>query len=144
MTNAIEKLRKWLDYKVNRFDPYKNTIVLNTGAHPDELYDITDEIEAIYMRLPLDADGVPIKPGDTVECDTLASGGFAVLAVNRDFWVDKNGIEHNPEFTRHVKPYTVENLLIEFGDWYKYMKGSCDEPGIVAAYAERIREAVEK
>ena len=42
---ALDKLREWLDYKINRYDMNENAILLNTGADPNDLYDIADEIE---------------------------------------------------------------------------------------------------
>lgn len=100
---------------------------------------IADEIEAAYMKSPVDADGVPIRPGDTVECDTFGGGECAVLAVAGDFWVDIYGFTHKPEVTRHVKPATVESLLEEFAEGIEAF-----DANYVDAFAKRIREAVEK
>lgn len=64
---SIDKLRDWLDYKCICYDANKNAVELANGHHPDELYEIADEIEREiakrYMELPVDADGVPIRVG---------------------------------------------------------------------------------
>jgi hypothetical protein len=36
---------------------------------------------------------------------------------------------------------TVEDVLREFGDWYAHTKGGCDEDGIIAEYAAKLRLA---
>ena len=48
--DAACKLREWLDDKVNHFDGESETIVLNHGADPDELYEIADMVERDYVR----------------------------------------------------------------------------------------------
>ncbi len=118
--------------------------------------------------IPLDADGVPIHLGDVMEGmdkhDTLryvkgevievsyiatdseglvASVALQVWAADGKSW-HRSYLDPYAAVYRHVKPKpTVEELLQEFGDWYAYTKGGCDEDGIVAEYAEKIREACE-
>lgn len=65
-----------------------------------------------WMELPLDMDGVPIRPGDEVEVN--ADGGYDVFAVTAHRWVDIDGFAHDPMQTRHVKPYTLEDVLADF------------------------------
>ncbi|MBQ9000490.1 MAG: hypothetical protein IJ087_01400 [Eggerthellaceae bacterium] len=80
---------------------------------------IADEIEAevaeSYMRLPCDADGVPIRPDDLMACTAFDTNDFDgkehVMAVGNGFWVDKDGCTHIPSETRHVKPRTLEDVL---------------------------------
>ena len=52
------------------------------------LLGILDEIEAQYMRLPVDADGVPIRPVDTIRRTTSAVDNIVtVIGVNeREFF----------------------------------------------------------
>ena len=35
--DAVELMRDWLDYKINRFDAEANAIIFNTGADPNKL-----------------------------------------------------------------------------------------------------------
>lgn len=108
---------------------------------------IADEIEAQYMRLPVDADGVPIRPGDLmldyetprhvcgIGCSDIILGGYQQDGQQGM----RYGIAAN---YRHVKPDTVESELAQFltacGD---------DDPHYydeqIAEYAERIRNEVQ-
>ena len=68
--------------------------------------------DAYYMRLPVDADGVPIRPDDLMACTAFDTNDFDgkehVMAVGNGFWVDKDGCTHIPSETHHVKPRTLE------------------------------------
>ena len=101
-----------------------------------------DESEDGWVRLPVDADGVPIRVGDvlthgTVGCIRLTTKGWEIV-------VGYNGGSgvFNPSAMNHRAP-TVEDVLREFGDWYAHTKGGCDEDGIIAEYAARLRLAEE-
>ncbi len=111
---------------------------------------ITD-MERTHIELPVDADGVPIRPGDT-----LVRGKdmpFKVLSIDynddgvRVFNDNSFGIIHC-EY-RHAKPDHVKELLKELMgetvEWCHYsgpMSGTRTQGEIVADYAERIRKAV--
>lgn len=115
---SIEKLRDWLDYKCIRYDAYRNAIELANMHHPDELYEIADEIEREiaekYMELPLDADGVPIHCGDRIVSETgrkddvFLIGVSAVMTTRRDVCYDHTKV-------RHCKPCTLEDVLQSSG-----------------------------
>ena len=201
--DPIEKLREWLDYKVNRFDPYRNTIELNTGAQPDELYDFVDEIEAAYvprellkskesrvrelennidnangarrhwkaktevvlrelgelrsdveshyMKLPVDADGIPIRPGDKMQMALGESAEVVAVGSKRWFYDQSCLVDDGEDYdwgwaenSRHVNPDTVESIIAEA------MSFACEPEApysksskYVQMYAERIRKAVE-
>jgi hypothetical protein len=81
---------------------------------------IKQEVDERYMLLPVDADGVPIRPDDLMACTALDTNGFDekehAMAVNRDFWVDKDGCTHIPSETRHVKPRTVDDVMSEYAE----------------------------
>ena len=106
---------------------------------------IADEIEAAYMKLPVDADGVPIRPGDTVKYSKFGVCDYTVRAVTKDFWVATDDFAYNPDFTRHVNPDTVEGIIAEA------MSYACEPESpysvnskYVREYAERIWKAVGK
>lgn len=112
MTNAerartpIEKLRdlKGL-YTVNKFNKPYCTEWLCV-----QLENIADEIEAQYMRLPVDKNGVPVKPGDTLYEGKREIPGSSVYGVDGELvyiwhYGSRPHITGVPadEFT-HVKP----------------------------------------
>ena len=121
----------------------------------DAIHDYCDEIEREiserYMLLPMDADGVPIHVGDELCGYGHPKGGVQVAMVSESCIIVREDLNHNPakhgllwsaDETRHVKPRTVEDVLKEFGDWYKHVAGGCDEPGIIAKYADELRSMV--
>lgn len=90
---------------------------------------IEAEIEHDYMRLPVDADGVPIRVGDKLNY-TDPFGNVFLCTV-------QPLLSHNPKCYRHVKPRTLEDVLFEFGEEFE---GEMDEiTPIIAKYAEEIR-----
>lgn len=75
--------------------------------------EIEAEIERDYMKLPVDADGVPVHVGDTM---TLAHGkSCEVVAVSEtQFTANKLGspkVVCHANLHRHVKPDTLKELL---------------------------------
>ena len=84
----------------------------------ESIIDMTDEsmAEHGWIRLPKDADGVPIHVGDEVEeidCD----GGHRVVELRMcesGWWVTANGICRRPHKYRHYHAPTVEDVLREF------------------------------
>lgn len=114
----------------------------------ETLSDEMKEMRRTHMRLPVDADGVPIWPGDTVE-DIDRGCRFMVIRVG--FYKGRWGIHgHRPNELRHVQPDTVESLideLLEEANCKINEDGSC-EMGVSyarrAEYAERIRKVIEE
>lgn len=116
----------------------------------ETLSDEMKEMRQTHMRLPVDADGVPIRPGDVIEyrncnmsfeCDTLVFYGDAWRIHSED------GGLYNPDECRHVKPDTVESLLEEHASRYDQClridyQGEDTPGGLRKEYAERIRKAV--
>ncbi|MBQ9020576.1 MAG: hypothetical protein IJ113_00975 [Eggerthellaceae bacterium] len=101
-------------------------------AHSNE---IEAEIEREWMRLPVDADGVPIRVGDTM---TDGVKRRVVLAVSADSWQgDDSYYGYSPTSFRHVKPRTVEDVLAEFAGDVRNGKWSLD---MEQRYADEIRE----
>ena len=140
--DSIEKLRKELDVCGCDQDECLCCEV------PRKVRDVLDEIEREiaerYMELPVDADGVPIKPGDVMmdyktprNVVAVAPDSFMMDGYETDSFY-RPGLAKNH---RHVKPDPVKDLLKEF-EVIVRERGACfsdfDE------YAARIREAVEK
>ena len=146
--DPIELLRECLKYE-HALDLLREKlgIELKSGWHYACLDRLADEIEAAYMKLPVDADGLPIHIGDTLLKSTgapKASYGEVVGVSDDSVWFDaKDGWESNwSNLTRHVKPDAVAEELARFlsacGD---------DDPHYydeqIAEFAERIRKAVD-
>lgn len=124
---SIDKMREWARGLTNS-NPDKNIVspefVAQACGHKALL--IADEIEREiaekYMELPLDADGVPIRVGDKLECHANGyDGTFTVFAIGNNVVVgdhDVGWIMRNPSkwfhvalFCTHVEPRTLEDVL---------------------------------
>ncbi len=79
--------------------------------------EIEAEIERDYMRLPVDADGVPIHVGD-VMVDSKTSRTVVAVAPKSFMMAGyENGSFYRPGLAKnhhHVKPRTLEDVLIEY------------------------------
>lgn len=143
MLESIEKLR---GYAPNHPELYA---VCNAAADAIEA-----EIAERYMELPVDADGVPIRVGETCY-DTDTGEQFEVSSVewNNVCWSawSKPETRHIYINITHEKPRTVEDVLREFA--YKAvrigMKGGVPsdvelyaDDDAVAEYADEIRKVV--
>lgn len=111
----------------------------NELAAEDPAKNILEALERGWIRLPVDADGVPIRPGDLL-VDTTSD--YELYATK--MFLGLNGWAINarrPDELRHVKPDTVEGLLAEFENHVR-----CDgaDDASIAEYAERIRKAVQE
>ena len=74
-----------------------------------------------WVELPKDADGVPIRVGDTVEYvdDTLAPRNVTSINLAGDgWWVYINGLGRRPDKYRHVTPDTWERIIEDALDGY--------------------------
>ena len=97
--------------------------------------------ESAWVELPKDADGEYIHVGDvldgygkTIEVVEMRYGRSGWVLISRD----GNGYADCEAFTHHHAP-TVEDVLREFAD--EWLGGGCDDDGIVAEYAKRLRLA---
>ena len=117
---AVERLREWIDYKINRFDVGENALLLNTGANPNELYDFADEIEAeIAERFHL------LPEGWTAEQAEEMLGYWPK-------WDDGTPCMFGDEFTCYPKydyeqKYEVLDRLVIFGQNHVWNRGCDDE-----------------
>ena len=123
---SIEKLRD----RVNPMMPLNAEIIAR---------EIESEIAEKYMELPVDADGVLIRIGDTVsEVGDCVPMKVMSLTFYEDC-ADVNACGMNPKLLVHVKPRTVENVLVEFyGEFAKAKYGEDSE--VLSHYADEIRE----
>ena len=101
--------------------------------------------ENAYIKLPVDADGEVIHIGDRVENNERV----VRIVLTDGSWEPSVYVEKLPnvlheyscnEISHYHEP-TVDDVLREFGDWYAHTKGGCDEDGIIAEYAAKLRLA---
>ena len=77
---------------------------------------IEAEIAERFMELPVDADGVPIRIGDTV-CEVDVRVPIEVMSLTfYEDCVDVNVCGMNPNMLRHVKPRTLEDVMSEYAE----------------------------
>ena len=107
-----------------------------------------------WVRLPLDADGVPIRVGDEVvdELDesTAPRKVTSIHLADDDWWVYIGGIGRHPSRYRHHHAPTVEDVLREMhaeldevtalyvGEAIDSDERDRDEARIFAEYAKRL------
>lgn len=149
MTENTGKMRDWI---LRLHTP-------NTGELKVQGLNILDEIEREiaerYMELLLDADGVPIRVGDTLEYAyedihlvrkvvAVSSDMFAWESVVSD---SDFGIRGIAKFHRHIKPRTVEDVLEDFlaayDEWDELASGMermAKQHEVFAKYANELRE----
>jgi len=107
------------------------------------LRDIQDEVDSSYMKLPVDADGVPIHVGDELyNGEVIAFGGLAeggVVFVHRGF-EDGNYIleAFASNVTHHAKPRTVEDVLCDMIHEYACTDMTTEQTA--AKYADELRD----
>lgn len=111
----------------------------------DRYSELRTSLKERYIELPKDADDVPIHVGDEVK-DVDYDGHASVFDMHiatDGWWVCAGGVCRRPDSYRHYHAPTVEDVLLEFGEWYTHTKGGCDEDNIIAEYAAKLRLAEE-
>jgi len=112
-------------------------------------YGIEREVADRFVALPLDADGVPIRVGDTVEYPNGRRDVVRFITFNDNMptfneqgWVASK--------CRHAKPRTVEDVLEEFIAAYDEWdcntyddERTAGRRELFAKYADEIRELME-
>lgn len=118
------------------------------------------EIEAKYMKLPVDADGLPVSIGDKLTRHKTNGKVYEVEELRYDgetWWFESGEGCFSCDSASHVKHDTVESLLEEFAVKYEQVNnaplpkvgfgneiiGEEELSDVIADYAERIRKAVE-
>ena len=143
---SIEKLRELNTFGTVKVDgDLVATNMLMVCATKEEINEIADEIEAEiesrYMLLPCDADGVPIRIGDTVrEMDDCVPMKVMSLTFYEDC-VDVNACGMNPKLLFHVKPRTIEDVLRDLVDGIGDVE--FDALTAIGEAADEIRELME-
>jgi hypothetical protein len=120
------------------------------------LRDIQAEVDSGYMKLPVDADGVPIRIGDMLECNANGyDGKFEVFAIGAGVVIGNHDIEfvtrhptdwfHVARYCRHVKPRTIEDVLIDMLEAAVGYSDAHTDVSLVAVEkcADEIRELME-
>ena len=105
---------------------------------------IEREIAEKYMELPVDADGVLIRIGDTVsEVGDCVPMKVMSLTFYEDC-VDVNACGMNPKLLVHVKPRTVEDVLRDCCNEWNEHCGDDWESGVYAKYANELRDLIKE
>ena len=134
---SLEELREWR--KRNTWCDGSIHLVSKAESETKEfdttIEAIQREIDEHYMKLPVDADGVPIRPGNRIALD--GKGGEVWLVGTRDVMTN-DGLSYTASAVCHVKSRTVENVLREYG---KEIADSASQPWdeIVARYAAELQ-----
>lgn len=132
MLESIEKLREKIQLDVNNpWSDLKGDLL----AMCDK---VEREIAERYMELPVDADGVLIRLGDTLrEVDDSVPMKVTSLTFYEDC-VDVNACGMNPNLLRHVKPRTIEDALREFASQQHGITTE-ENDALLAKYADELR-----
>lgn len=147
--------------EIKALEELRNTVE-TIAADCDEAWllpsldEIQAEVDGRFMELPVDADGVPIKPGDIMQFRDDApvrvdSIGNSKCYVGDFGWFGGNGGFYGKgtlKCCRHVKPRTVEDVLNDCADEISEKRGIAPELNrdtptrneIVDKYAAEIRE----
>lgn len=116
---SLETLLGWRKHNTCA-DGYVRIIANQAGFETQRLDEIIDAIQAEvderFMELPLDADGVPIRPGDQMtdyskRVDGHGIAKWDVVSVNECAFFDMSHGLHIANQHHHVKPRTVEDVL---------------------------------
>ena len=165
MMGSIEKLREWSRlfddmYVMEEGDichiynsPLTDSMKSWGEMIREQCGEIEREIAERYMPLPVDADGVPIRVGDTLEChangydgvfDTFAVGDDCVIGNHPECEVFNDPFKgiHVARYCRHVATRTIEDVLKAFFhdalDADAFCTVRLDD--VLAKYAAEIRE----
>ena len=117
-------------------------------AQPSRLLAIADRIDAKlaerYMKLPADADGVPIHVGDKLQ---RRSNGFQhgeVMGIGNGVFFTRHYMndyhKHFASDAVHYREPTVEDVLREFAESIKDQNADFGEL-VIAEYAAKLRLA---
>ena len=112
----------------------------------DWLADNEDAMEEHgWIRLPLDADGVPIRVGDEMvdELDesTAPRKVTSLYLANDGWWVYIGCVGRRPDRYSHHHDPTVEDVLTKFGIDWEYESDCEDRAALLAEYAAKLRLA---
>lgn len=131
----------------------KEVVDMHWGVEFDRAADALEaEVAERYMKLPVDADGVPIHVGDemeTFDCQPQDYSRFTVVGYTSELPGGKGKLmvvdddvcaEWYGCTIHHVKPRTIEDVLRDCcNEWNEHL-GNDWESGVYAKYADEIRE----
>ena len=160
---SIDKLRGWASYMLEgqldrerdihylaqeieaEFKERERQLQQCITAVDDEWRDI---VAHDYMKLPLDADGVPIHVGDMIVMfDNPDGNDYRVSAIMEDaIYADGGFYKFMAVHVRHNKHRTIEDVLYDFGRderWNDEGESAAVEREIIAKYAAEIRKITE-
>ena len=115
----------------------------------DHIADRIDErMEREYVKLPVDADGVPIRVGDVMEGEKIG-GGFSepfevvgyIMSNGELEPMDEHKCPRKHVYLHHHHELTVEDVLREFFSRYVTTKPKDEDDAIIAEYAAKLRLA---
>ena len=136
---------RWLRTIADRIDAEYETAVRKKAAkmltNISEYMSDEDLDEIGLVRLPPDANDEPIHVGDVMDGYGKAKSVIYLLLDKKGWIVYRDlgdSVRDTYALSHHHEP-TVEDVLREFGEWYLHAKGGCDEDGIVADFAKRLR-----
>jgi hypothetical protein len=134
-----DEIRKWCD-------------LAEADSFPcDELRDLADRIDRETVELPVDADGVPIKPGDTVSSKILRGERKVrrIESVGNCWTVSLSDATfgHVSVFASevtHERPDSLERIAAELEAWCDDVDVDGDACGKPHDLARRIRRLAAK
>jgi hypothetical protein len=123
--------------------------LFSVGRAPEWFGNLADRIDSEYVELPVDADGVPIKPGDTVY-SKIWSGERKVRRIELcgQCWtvsLSDATFGHVSVFASevtHERPDSWEIIANELEDWSigNRVNGNSDVSIRAHGFADRIRK----
>lgn len=165
MIESIEKLRKSSHLDDEKWTLSDGRVMWIINREPDDpnavnwgesWRKIADEIEREiaehYILLPVDADGVPIRVGDEINCLGRNVLVNSIIWDGVNWYASETVVSSNwfpAKHSGHAKPRTLEDVLEEFA--YKAVRIGmvggvpCDaeiyaDKDAIAEYAAKIRE----
>jgi hypothetical protein len=110
---------------------------------------IADRIDKETVELPKDADGLPIRVGDTVYLDDGRMAGVTRIDLMQDnaavlCWASCESIAYLPTGLTHTRPDGWERIADELEAWCDRVDVGRDACGEPRALAGRIRRLAER
>lgn len=132
---STERMREWLVDEANE-NEWKSTwfTVTSQVCKLDEMLDeIEAEIEADYIKLPVDADGVPLEIGDELKCQDKSVLLNSLIWDGKTWHASETIVSsgwYPSRLCEHVKPRTLEDVLND------YKHGDMTQEGAIAEIRE--------
>ena len=132
---ALDVLRELIEKSRHEYEMGNVSYVVGFNDIAD---DIEAEVAERFVELPVDAEGVPVKIGDTLQLGDTRGEVVALTYCPSNGklsweWQCDTGDWYNTAFARHVRPRTVEDVLKELegmrgnGATYEDVVARCSE-----------------